>query len=157
MTLRTPTVRSLLSRVSWFGSILCCVCLCWILSLAIAPAAQALTQIRLFDVGYQDCPEELAAGAVTSGGNARPAHCFLIVGKAENTSGKPVVNADIFGRIFDANGDSIMQNRGRLGSVEEIPPGISEFQMRISVPANQPEPLALKQFKAAGFTGKVRR
>ncbi|MEB3295606.1 MAG: hypothetical protein VKJ24_20840 [Synechococcales bacterium] len=125
--------------------------------MAIVPAAQALTQVRLFDLSYQACPEELATGAVTSGGTARPAHCFLILGKAENGSGKPVVNADIFGRIFDANGDSIMQNRGRLGAVEEFPPGVSEFQLRISVPANQPEPLSLKQFKAAGFTGMVRR
>lgn len=85
------------------------------------------------------------------------ANCFIVTGKAENKSDKPVINADIFGRIYDANNDSVMQNRTRLGSIEEIPPGISDFELRISVPANQPTPLHLEQFKAAGFTGMVRR
>lgn len=131
-------------------------CLIAILTWAIAPPAWALTQIRLFDLSYQECPPELAEGAVTSG-TTMEATCYLVTGKAENKSGKLVVNADIFGRIYDANNDSVMQNRTRLGAIEEVPPGISDFQLRISVPANQPTPLQLKQFKAAGFTGTVRR
>ena len=85
------------------------------------------------------------------------ANCFIVSGKAENSSGKPVYDADIFGRIYDANNDSVMQNRTRLGSVAEIPPGVSDFELRISVPASQPTPLKLKQFKAAGFSAQVRR
>jgi len=38
-----------------------------------------------------------------------------------------------------------MQNRTRLGSITEVPPGVSDFELRISVPANQPTPLKLKQ------------
>ncbi len=122
------------------------------------PPALALTQVKLFDISYHECPSEIGEGTVTSGGGtARAANCFIVTGKAENKSGKPVINADVFGRIFDANHDSVMQNRNRLGSIEEIPPGISNFEMRISVPANQPTPLQLEQFKAAGFTGTVRR
>jgi hypothetical protein len=129
----------------------------WLITTLYSPAVLALTQIRLFDVSYHECPADLAAGAVTSGGIAMAANCFIVTGKAENSSGKPVVNADIFGRIYDANGDSVMQNRTRLGSIDELPPGISDFELRISVPANQPTPLKLTQFKAAGFAGKVRR
>lgn len=130
--------------------------LLWMFTTLYTPTAQALTQVRLYDLSYHECPEELAEGAVTSG-STMAAHCFIVTGKTENTSGKPVVNADIFGRIYDANNDSVMQNRTRLGSVEQIPPGISDFELRISVPANQPTPLQLEQFKAAGFAGKVRR
>lgn len=129
----------------------------WILTAWTAPAAQALTQIKLFDLSYHECPAELAEGTVTSGGASMAANCFIITGKAQNTSGKPVVNADIFGRVYDANNDSVMQNRTRLGAIDEVPPGISDFEFRISVPASQPTPLKLKQFKAAGFTGLVRR
>jgi len=135
----------LLSGLLWVGG--------WIFS----PNALALVQIRLFDLSYQNCPEEMAAGSVTSNGSSQPANCFLIVGKADNPSGKPVLNADIFGRIYDANHDSVMQNRTRVGSIEEVPPGVSDFQLRFTVPANQPSPLQLEQFKAAGFVGKVRR
>jgi hypothetical protein len=131
--------------------------LLWGVGLCHAPIAHALTQIRLFDIAYHECSSDLAQGAVTSGGTTMSANCFIVTGKAENKSGKPVVNADIFGRIYDANNDSVMQNRTRLGAIEEVPPGISDFELRISVPANQPTPLKLEQFKAAGFTGKVRR
>ncbi len=120
------------------------------------PPAWALTQIKLFDLSYGDCPSELAQGAVDSG-SSMAAHCFMITGKAKNTSGKTVVNADIYGRVYDANGNSVMPNRSRLGAIDEVPPGVSDFQLRISVPANQPTPLILKQFKASGFTGTVRR
>ncbi len=131
-------------------------CLITFLSWMIIPPAVALTQIRLFDVSYKDCPPELAQGAVISSGSAA-ANCFIVIGKAENGTYKTVYDADIFGRIYDANNDSVMQNRTRLGSIPEVPPGISDFELRISVPANQPTPLKLKQFKAAGFSGQVRR
>jgi hypothetical protein len=127
-----------------------------IISWVYTPSASALTQIKLTDVGYKECPPELATGAVTSGATGA-ANCFIVTGKAENNSGKSVFDADVFGRIYDANNDSVMQNRTRLGSITEIPAGVSEFNMRISVPANQPLPLQLKQFKAAGFSGQVRR
>ncbi|MEH2376884.1 biotin carboxylase [Nostoc sp.] len=131
-------------------------CLITFLSWAIAPTSVALTQIKLFDVSYKDCPPELAQGAVISSGSAA-ANCFIVIGKAENATNKTAYDADIFGRIYDANNDSVMQNRTRLGSIAEVPPGISDFELRISVPANQPTPLKLKQFKAAGFSGQVRK
>jgi len=126
------------------------------LSWVLTPPALALTQIRLFDISYQDCPPELAQGAVISSGSAA-ANCFIVTGKAENGTKKTVYDADIFGRIYDANNDSVMQNRTRLGSIAEVPPGVSDFELRISVPANQPTPLKLKQFKAAGFSAAVRK
>ncbi len=135
----------------------CLAVVLWVGSWAIAPASHALTQIRLFDISYHECTPEIGQGAVTSDGSAMRANCFIVTGKAENTSGKTVYNADIFGRIFDANNDPALQNRNRLGSIDEVPPGISPFELRISVAANQPTPLRLERFKAAGFTGTVRR
>jgi hypothetical protein len=132
-------------------------CGLWVLSLVAAPTALALTQIKLTELAYENCPAEIAAGTVTSGGASMAANCYIVTGKAQNDSGKPVLNADIFGRIYDANGNSVMQNRTRLGSIDEVPPGTSDFALRITVPANQPAPLKLEQFKAAGFVGKVRR
>jgi hypothetical protein len=120
------------------------------------PPANAMTQIELKDLSYSACPEELAEGMVTAG-SSQKANCFLIHGTAVNRSGKPVVNADIFGRVYDANNNPVMQNRTRLGAIDEVPPGESSFEIRISVAANQPEPLKLEQFKSSGFTGKVRR
>lgn len=94
---------------------------------------------------------------MVSAGSVAEADCYLIVGKANNDTGKPVLNADVFGRIYDANNNPVFQNRTRVGSIDEVPPGVSDFSIRISVAANQPTPLKLKQFKASGFTGRVRR
>lgn len=134
--------------LSWIIAVIC-----WVLT----PDALALTQIKLSDVTYRDCPPELAAGAVTSGGTTMTANCFIVSGKAQNGTKKTVYDADIFGRIYDANNDPVMQNRTRIGLIPEVPPGISNFEFRISVPANQPTPLQLKQFKAAGFTAQIRK
>ena len=131
-------------------------CLIGILSWIYSPTALATTQIPLSNISYQECPPELAEGNVTSGGASRAANCFIVTGKAKNLTSKTVYDADIFGRIYDANNNSVMQNRTRLGSISEVPPGETDFEMRITVPANQPTPLKLKQFKASGFTSKVR-
>ncbi|WP_414529574.1 biotin carboxylase [Nodularia chucula] len=131
-------------------------CILTVFSWVYTPEVVALTQIKLFDLDYHDCPAELAEGSVISSGSAA-ANCFIVTGKAENGTYKTVYDADIFGRIYDANNNPVMQNRTRLGSIAEIPPGVSDFEFRISVAENQPEPLKLKQFKAAGFSGKVRR
>ena len=134
---------------------------CWVvclfaLTFVITPAAHAMTPIELKDLSYATCPEELAEGIVVAG-SSQKANCYIISGTAVNRSGKPVLNADIFGRIYDANHNPVMQNRTRLGAIDEVPPGESPFELRISVAANQPEPLQLEQFKSSGFTGKVRR
>ncbi|PSN11908.1 hypothetical protein C7293_22410 [filamentous cyanobacterium CCT1] len=127
----------------------------WLLSGA-GLTAQALTPIDLADITYSPCPPEYADGMVAPG-SIQEANCFLITGKAINRTGKPVIDADIFGRIYDANDNPVMQNRGRLGGIAEVPPGESDFELRISVAANQPEPLKLKQFKASGFSSTVRQ
>jgi hypothetical protein len=142
--LTSPFLTLLLSFCLWVGS--------W----TIAPAALAVTQIPVSNIDYHDCPADVAEGAIASG-SSMIANCFIITGTANNTSGKPVMDADIFGRVYDANGNSVMQNRTRLGGVPEIPPGESTFEIRISVPENQPTPLKLEQFKASGFSRQVRR
>ncbi len=129
------------------------VCL---LCLAIAPPAQANIQVKLKNLTYEPCPAEQGKNLVLGGG-VMPADCYLIKGIAVNTSGKVVYNADIFGRVYDANGNDVMPERGRLGSIDVIPVGESPFEIMLSVPRDQPPPLTLKQFKASGFSGSVRR
>ncbi|XHU95513.1 MAG: hypothetical protein JJP05_07255 [cyanobacterium endosymbiont of Rhopalodia gibba] len=42
-----------------------------------------------------------------------------------------------------------------MGSITEVPPGVSKFKLRITVPANQLTPLELRQSKASEFTTKM--
>jgi hypothetical protein len=122
-----------------------------------APAAWAITPIPLSNVSYKDCSAEMAKGTVSSGGVTQDAACFLIIGKAENKSGKTVFDADVYGRIYDADNNNVLPNRGRVGLIEQVPPGINDFEMRITVPSSARQPLQLKKFKASGFTTKIRQ
>jgi hypothetical protein len=128
------------------------------LSFGLADPVQALIPVKLTDVTTQECPPELAKGMVTSGGLSLPAHCYLIVGKADNNSGKVIFDADIFGRIYDADNNSVLENRTRLGMIDKLEPGISDFSIRISVAESQAQAgaLKLKQFKASGFANSSR-
>lgn len=137
------------------ASILAAVAI-WAIASIVAPPVLALTQIQLSDLSYSECPPAYAEGMVTSWGATTPASCYLITGKAKNTSGKTVYDADVYGRVYDANGEPVMQNRTRVGAIAEVPPGISDFEVRITVPTNQPTPLKLEQFKASGFEKAVR-
>ncbi|MEL6776886.1 MAG: hypothetical protein AAFO06_06490 [Cyanobacteria bacterium J06597_16] len=130
-----------------------CLCFfCWM------PSAHALTQIGLKDLIAEECPADAAyAENLTTSGSSQQATCYLIRGTAVNTSGKDIVDADIFGRIYDSEDNSVMKNRFRLGGIEYVPAGESEFSFRISVPSVQKPPLRLEKFKASGFASKVRR
>ena len=131
-------------------------CLLWVTSFVITPQASALTSIELYELDYEQCSGDNAEGRSVGSGSLQPTNCFLITGKAKNPSSKPVVDADIYGRIYDANHNPVMANRSRVGGIPYVPPGVSDFRIRISVPNTQPTPLILEKFKASGFTGKVR-
>jgi hypothetical protein len=135
----------------------CATLLLFITSWVVAPAAVAITPISLSDLSYKDCPSDVAAGAVTSGGVTQGASCFLIVGKAQNNSGKDVYDVDVYGRIYDADNNNVLPNRGRVGLIDRVVPGKSDFEMRITVPENLSLPLQLKKFKASGFATKIRQ
>ncbi|PZO40872.1 MAG: hypothetical protein DCF19_10675 [Pseudanabaena frigida] len=127
-----------------------------LLTFAFSAPAWANIQIQLTDLTYEKCTGDAGKNMVLGGG-IMSANCFMVKGVANNASGKVVYNADVFGRIYDANGNDAMPERTRLGAVEEFPVGKSDFQIMVGIPADQPEPLQLKQFKASGFAGKVRR
>jgi hypothetical protein len=122
----------------------------------LSDAAWANIQVKISNLSYASCPPEIANNMVLGGG-VMPANCFMVHGKTENSSGKIVYNADVFGRIYDANGNDAMSERNRLGAIAEILPGSHNFEIMISVAADLPEPLQFKQFKASGFANKIRR
>ncbi|WP_242022992.1 hypothetical protein [Pseudanabaena mucicola] len=141
------------SQTLQIGGLALLLCVC---TFAFSAPAWATVQIKLTQLTYEKCTGDAGKNMVLGGG-VMSAKCYMVKGLANNPSGKVVYNADIFGRIYDANGNDAMPERTRLGSVDEIPAGKSEIQLMVAIPAEQPEPLELKQFKASGFAGKVRR
>ena len=115
------------------------------------------TPLELHDVHTVDCPDTAEFDNLFASGSTLEVRCLFVEGTVLNTSKRTLVNADVFGRMYDANGNDIMPERTRLGAIEEVPPGETPFAIRISVPIANPLPLSLEQFKASGFAGKVRR
>jgi len=112
-----------------------------------------MTQIKLSDITYHECPGNFLRELL----RVVEPQCqtdFIVTGKAENNSTNRSTTLIFWAhlrcqqRLRDAN-------RTRLGSITEVPPGVSDFELRISVPVSLH--LKLKQFKAAGFSAQVRR
>jgi hypothetical protein len=142
-------------RPAKFLTVFITLCLCF---LSWIPAAYASIPIGLKDLVAEECPADAAyAENLTSSGSSQQATCYLIRGTAVNSANKDIVDADIFGRIYDAEDNAVMKNTFRLGGIEYVPVGESPFSFRISVPSVQHAPLRLEKFKASGFATKVRR
>lgn len=117
--------------------------------------------VKLTDIAVTKVP--CGAGistvrGVTFSGSSSSAACLDIVASANNPSDKPVYNADVFGRVYDANGDALIDDTEniRIAYIDEVPAGNSQVKFRLTVPEEQYKmgPLKLERFKATGFAGK---
>ena len=84
------------------------------------------------------------------------ASCFVLRGTVSNPCRKPGVDTDVFAQILDASGEPVLQNRARVGSIGDVPPGDSSFALRLAVPAGTPGPFTFSNVKARGFSAPVR-
>jgi hypothetical protein len=123
--------------------------------LLIIPAAAWAAELRVSEVQLEPCPaEDLAAQSQLK----RPtgAGCWVLRGRVENPGRKAVVDTDVFAQILDGSGEPVLQNRARVGSIGDVPPGSSGFALRLAVPAGTAGPLSFDHVKAKGFSAPVR-
>jgi hypothetical protein len=123
--------------------------------LAGAPAAWA-ADLQVREVRLEPCPRG-DVGARASQGRSASASCYALSGVVENPGRRPVVDTDVYALILDASGEPVLQNRARVGSIGDVPPGESPFALRLAVPAGTPGPLRFSSVKARGFSAPVRR
>jgi hypothetical protein len=74
----------------------------------------------------------------------------------ENPGRRPLYDTDVYARILDASGEPVLQNRTRVGSIGDVPPGRSAFALRLAVPTGTPGPLSFRSVRARGFAAPVR-
>ena len=111
--------------------------------------------LSVSDVHLEPCP---STDAAAQSGLTRPtgAGCWALSGEVTNPSRRAVVDTDVFAVILDASGEPVLQNRTRVGSIGDVPPGSSRFALRLSVPMGTPGPLRFRNVKARGFSAPVR-
>ncbi len=118
-----------------------------------APAWAADLQVR--EVTLEPCPAD-DVGAQPELRTPTGASCYALRGVVMNSGRKPVVDTDVFALILDASGEPVLQNRTRVGSIGDVPPGDSDFALRLAVPMGTPGPLSFRNVKARGFSAPVR-
>ena len=128
------------------------------LSLALllaAPSAALATDLAVENLSLEPC-SAADAGSQPDLRRAAAASCYALRGTVTNPASQPVVDTDVYGRILDASGEPVLPNRTRLGSIGDVPPGRSDFALRLAIPAGTPGPFVARSVKARGFRSPVR-
>ena len=123
--------------------------------LLMTPAAAWAAELQVSEVSIEPCPTE-DIGAQPELRRPSGASCYALRGTVLNAGRKPVVDTDVFALIVDSSGEPVLQNRTRVGSIGDVPPGSSSFALRLAVPAGTPGPLSFRNVKARGFSAPVR-
>jgi hypothetical protein len=123
--------------------------------LLLAPPSAWAADLQVSEVTLEPCPTE-DVGAQPELRRPAGASCYALRGTVLNLGRKPVVDTDVFALIVDSSGEPVLQNRTRVGSIGDVPPGSSAFALRLSVPAGTPGPLSFRNVKARGFSAPVR-
>ena len=118
-----------------------------------APALAA--NLSVSEVSLDPCPSD-DIGAQPQLRRPSGASCYVLRGTVNNPGRKPVVDTDVFAQILDASGEPVLQNRSRVGSIGDVPPGDSNFALRLAIPAGTPGPFTFSNVKARGFASPVR-
>ena len=123
--------------------------------LLLSPPSARAADLQVSQVTLEPCPTE-DVGAQPELRRPAGASCYALRGTVFNLGRKPVVDTDVFAPIVDSSGEPVLQNRTRVGSIGDVPPGSSAFALRLSVPAGTPGPLSFRNVKARGFSAPVR-
>ena len=132
---------------------LCLLSLFSLLGPGVPPALAA--GLSVSQVSLDPCPSE-DIGSQPQLRRPSGASCYVLRGMVSNPGRKPVVDTDVFAQILDASGEPVLPNRSRVGSIGDVPPGRSEFALRLAVPAGTPGPFQVSKVRARGFSAPVR-
>lgn len=111
--------------------------------------------LQVSEVRLEPCPAD-DVGSQPELRRPSGASCYALRGRVRNPGRLPVVDTDVFAMILDSSGEPVLPNRSRVGSIGDVPPGDSEFALRLAVPAGTPGPFSVDQVRARGFRAPVR-
>ena len=124
--------------------------------LLLLPAPPALAaDLEVSEVRLERCPAD-DVGSQPDLDRPAGASCYALRGVVLNAGKRAVIDTDVFAQILDASGEPVLPNRTRVGSIGDVPPGRSNFALRLAVPAGTPGPFSVRNAKARGFSAPVR-
>ena len=126
-----------------------------LIAMVLLPGGAWASDLVVREIRLEPCPEA-DVGAQPEQKRPSGASCYALRGEVLNPGKRPVVDTDVFAQILDSSGEPVLQNRSRVGSIGDVPPGVSPFALCLSVPAGTPGPLQVSHAKAKGFSAPVR-
>ena len=129
--------------------------LCLLLSLCLGSGPALAAELQVSQVRLEPCP---SADAGSQPELRRPtgASCYALRGEVINKGRQSVVDTDVFALILDSSDEPVLPNRSRVGSIGDVPPGTSDFALRLAIPAGTPGPFQVRNVRARGFSAPVR-
>ena len=74
--------------------------------------------------------------------------CYILDGQIKSTAKSLIKDVDVFAFIYDASGEEVLPNRPRIGSINNVPIGTSQFSVRVPIPSFAVPPFTIKKAKA---------
>ena len=74
--------------------------------------------------------------------------CYILNGEISSDAKSTIKDVDVFAFIYDASDEEVLPNRPRIGSINNVPAGISRFSVRVPIPSFAIPPFAIKKPKA---------
>ena len=74
--------------------------------------------------------------------------CYILKGQIKSTAKSLIKDVDVFAFIYDASGEEVLPNRPRIGSINNVPVGTSQFSVRVPIPSFAVPPFTIKKAKA---------
>ena len=123
------------------------------------PAAQAFGPVKIplddLRVATVQCPPGTRAF-----GSYDATRCLVVTAHARNDSGKKLFNVDVFGRVYDVDGNNALDrddasDAGRVTNIPKVEPGEQDvqFPLRVSEQQARRGDMQFKNFKAVGYPG----
>ena len=115
-----------------------------LLSFSFTPRVEAL-ELQLSQLDLVKCDTADPASKKPKGYRSG---CYILDGEINNTAKSTIKDVDVFAFIYDASGEEVLPNRPRIGSINNVPVGVSEFSVRVPIPSFAIPPFTIKKAKA---------
>ena len=112
--------------------------------LAAVPSVQAL-DLELSQLELVKCETADPASKQPKGYRSG---CYILDGQIKSTAKSLIKDVDVFAFVYDASDEEVLPNRPRIGSINNVPVGTSQFSVRVPIPSFAVPPFTIKKAKA---------
>ena len=130
--------------MSFFQIKLLATVLLLLLSLSFTSTVEAL-ELQLNQLNLSICDTADPASKQPKGYRSG---CYILDGEITNTAKSTIKDVDVFAFIYDASGEEVLPKRPRIGSINNVPVGVSQFSVRVPIPSFAIPPFVIKKAKA---------